>query len=94
MNCLKEYKYSKSKFVVLLNSSFVNIALVYARRLLRQSAQAVSRERQLKEAEVLYLNLRQVVSKQPGPEVHEQLGKTQRALTNNINKMKVRVFIY
>ena len=75
---------------MLSNFGFVvNIIFVCARRLLRQSAQAIARERQLKEAEVLYLNLRQVVSKQPGPEVHAQLGKTQRALTNNINKVKV-----
>lgn len=50
---------------------------------------AVTRERQLKETERLYLNLRQVLLKQPGPEIQTQLIKTQRALSIRINKMKV-----
>lgn len=48
----------------------------------------LEKERQLKETERLYLNLRQVVAKQPGPEIQDQLVKTQKALTQRINKMK------
>lgn len=52
----------------------------------------IERERQLKEAERLYLNLRQVVAKQPGPEIQGRLVKTQKALSNRIRKMKVFFF--
>lgn len=61
----------------------------FIRRLLKQSSDAVQREKQLKEAERLYLNLRQVVAKQPGAEVQSELTKTQRALVIRKNKMKV-----
>ncbi|XP_017780088.1 PREDICTED: cilia- and flagella-associated protein 58-like [Nicrophorus vespilloides] len=61
------------------------------KRLLNQSSQAVEKETQLKEAEQLYMNLRQVVSKQPGPEIKTQLMKTQRSLNSHINKMKCLV---
>lgn len=63
--------------------------LVSFRRLLKQSSEAVEREKQLKEIERLYLNLRQVVSKQPGAEIQSELIKTQRALVVKKNKMKV-----
>lgn len=59
------------------------------RRLLKQSSESVQRERKLKEVERLYLNLRQVVSKQPGAEIQSELTKTQRALVMKKNKMKV-----
>ncbi|KAK9712724.1 CutC family [Popillia japonica] len=61
------------------------------KRLLRQSSEAIERERQLKEAERLYLNLRQIVARQPGPELQDQLQKTQKALKVNTNKMKCLV---
>lgn len=54
-----------------------------------QAAEALEKERQLKEAEKLYMNLRQVLSRQPGPDVQTSLIKTQRALTLRGNKMKV-----
>lgn len=63
------------------------------RRLLNQTAQAVERERRLKEAERLYLNLRQVLAKQPGPGLQEELVKTQRALKLRGDKLKVRFFL-
>lgn len=66
-----------------------NFNITY-RRLLRQSSEAIERERQLKEAERLYLSLRQVVARQPGPELQDQLHKTQKALKVNTTKMKVR----
>lgn len=59
--------------------------------MLQQAAQAVERERQLKEMEKLYLSLKQVVAKQPGAEIQSELTKTQRALAMRRNKMKVRV---
>lgn len=63
--------------------------LVIGRRLLQQGSEAIERERQLKEAERLYLNLRQVLSKQPGPGLQEELSKTQRALKLRGDKLKV-----
>lgn len=65
------------------------LCLALFRRLLRQSSEAVEREKQLKEVERLYLNLRQVVAKQPGAEIQSELTKTQRALVVKKNKMKV-----
>ncbi|ERL90076.1 hypothetical protein D910_07431, partial [Dendroctonus ponderosae] len=59
------------------------------KRLLRQASEAVERERQLKEAERLYLNLRQVLAKQPGPGIQDELVKTQRALKQRGDKLKV-----
>ncbi|XP_060527691.1 cilia- and flagella-associated protein 58-like [Cylas formicarius] len=61
------------------------------KRLLHQTSEAVERERQLKEAERLYLNLRQVLAKQPGPGIQEELTKTQRALKQRGDKMKCLV---
>lgn len=63
------------------------------RRLLKQVSIGIDTERQLKESQRLYFNLRQVLTKQPTPELKNQLVKTQRALTIRINKMKVRQLI-
>ncbi|KAJ8965219.1 hypothetical protein NQ314_004289 [Rhamnusium bicolor] len=64
---------------------------ILQKRLLQQASEAVERERQLKEAERLYLNLRQVLSKQPGPGIQEELTKTQRALKLRGDKLKCLV---
>ncbi|CAH2007025.1 unnamed protein product [Acanthoscelides obtectus] len=58
------------------------------KRLLQQGSEAVERERQLKTAERLYINLRQVLAKQPGPGIKNELSKTQRALKARGNKLK------
>lgn len=62
------------------------------RRLLQQASQGIERERQLKEAERLYLNLRQVLAKQPGPGLQDELSKTKRALKLRGDKMKVSYY--
>ncbi|CAG9771320.1 unnamed protein product [Ceutorhynchus assimilis] len=61
------------------------------KRLLQQASQAVEKERKLKEAERLYLNLRKVLAKQPGPGIRDELVKTQRSLKNRGNKLKCLV---
>ncbi|KAK9886136.1 hypothetical protein WA026_014923 [Henosepilachna vigintioctopunctata] len=61
------------------------------KRLLHQSSEAVERERQFKEVQRLYLNLRQVLAQQPGPSVKEELNKTQKALRLRGNKLKCLV---
>uniref|UniRef100_A0A6P7F183 Cilia- and flagella-associated protein 58-like n=1 Tax=Diabrotica virgifera virgifera TaxID=50390 RepID=A0A6P7F183_DIAVI len=64
---------------------------ILQKRLLQQGSLAVERERQLKQAERLYLNLRKVVARQPGPGIQEELCKTQRALKSRGNKLKCMV---
>lgn len=61
---------------------------------MQQGSEAVEREKQLKEAERLYLNLRQVLAKQPGPKLQTELSKTQRALKQKEDKLKVGHLMY
>ncbi|KAK4875268.1 hypothetical protein RN001_011690 [Aquatica leii] len=61
------------------------------KRLLRQTSQAVERERQLKETQKLYTNLKSILSKQPGPETQNDLAKTRKALALRGSKMKCLV---
>ncbi|XP_031349556.1 cilia- and flagella-associated protein 58-like [Photinus pyralis] len=61
------------------------------KRLLNQTSEAVERERQLKEAEKLYTNLKQIMAKQPSPTIQEDLNKTRKALTLRGNKLKCLV---
>ncbi|KAF5274018.1 hypothetical protein FQA39_LY01133 [Lamprigera yunnana] len=61
------------------------------KRLLQQTAESVERERQLKESEKLYISLKQTLSKQPGPEVQNDLAKTRKALAVRGTKMKCLV---
>ncbi|XP_076265822.1 cilia- and flagella-associated protein 58-like [Rhynchophorus ferrugineus] len=64
---------------------------ILQKRLLQQASQGIERERQLKEAERLYLNLRQVLAKQPGPGLQDELTKTKRALKLRGDKLKCLV---
>lgn len=59
---------------------------------MNQTSESIEREKQLKEAEQLYLSLRQMVSHQPGADVKTELVKTQRALALRGAKMKVSYF--
>jgi hypothetical protein len=67
---------------------------ILQKRLIKQSSEAIERERQLKEAEKLYLSLKQVLAKQPGPGLREELTKTQQALKNRGDQLKVFVFLF
>lgn len=62
---------------------------ILQKRLLSSSEEAIKRESQLKETERLYMNLRQLLARQPGPETFEKLKKTQHALRERGMKMKV-----
>ncbi|GLV32372.1 uncharacterized protein CBL_00919 [Carabus blaptoides fortunei] len=64
---------------------------ILQKRLLNQTSEAIERERQLKESEKLYTNLQQILARQPGPDVKNELIKTQRALTLRGTKMKFLV---
>lgn len=56
------------------------------------SSELVAKDKQIKDTEKLYMNLREIVAKQPGPEVLVSLTKTRKALRDRGKKMKVRVF--
>lgn len=59
-----------------------------------QTSEATEREKQLKETEQLYLNLRQVMARQPGPEIKQEMNETRKALYNRGIKMKVFIILY
>nr|CAD7586443.1 unnamed protein product [Timema genevievae] len=61
------------------------------KRLLAQSDAAIERENRLRESERLYINLRQLLARQPGPEMSIRLQRTQRALKDRGRKMKVNI---
>ncbi|XP_068081247.1 cilia- and flagella-associated protein 58 [Anabrus simplex] len=58
------------------------------KRLVTQSTLASERENQLREAERLYMNLRQLMERQPGPAVAMQLHRTQLELRDRGRKMR------
>jgi hypothetical protein len=62
---------------------------ILQKRLLAQAQTAIKRDTQLQESEHLYLNLHQLLARQPGPEVTIQLQETQRALKDKGKKMQV-----
>lgn len=53
---------------------------------------AIDKEKKIKDTEKLYMNLREILSKQPGPQVTVALSKTQKALHERGQKMKVENF--
>lgn len=53
---------------------------------------AIDKEKKIKDIEKLYMNLREILSKQPGPQVTIALIKTQKALRERGQKMKVEYF--
>ncbi|GLG96888.1 Coiled-coil domain-containing protein 147, partial [Gryllus bimaculatus] len=57
------------------------------KRLLAQAAVAIEREVQLRDAQRLYAGLRQLLERQPGPEVAVTLHRTQQALRERGRKM-------
>ncbi|KAL0274940.1 UNVERIFIED_CONTAM: hypothetical protein PYX00_002956 [Menopon gallinae] len=64
---------------------------ILQKRLLASNEEAIKRESQLKQTERLYLNLRKMLSRQPGPETTEKLRKTEMALKDRGVKMKCLV---
>jgi ABC-type protease/lipase transport system fused ATPase/permease subunit len=59
------------------------------KRLLAQIQTTIKQDTQLQESKRLYLNLRQVLARQPGPDASIRLRETQRALQDRGKKMKV-----
>lgn len=67
--------------------------MINFRRLLKQAVVQISIEKELKETENLYMNLRILLSQQPGADVQETLNKTQKALFGKTVQNKVNNLI-
>lgn len=64
------------------------------RRLLKQSYEAIEREKQLKESEQLYLKLKEVLAHQPGPTIREDLNRALMSNKSKEEKLKVRPLFF
>ncbi|KAK2585378.1 hypothetical protein KPH14_010053 [Odynerus spinipes] len=61
------------------------------KRVIKMSALIIDKERRIQETEKLYMNLREILAKQPGPRITVALDKTQKALRERGKKMKCLV---
>ncbi|PBC28999.1 Coiled-coil domain-containing protein [Apis cerana cerana] len=61
---------------------------ILQKRVLKMAEDAIDKEKKIKDTEKLYMNLREILSKQPGPQVTVALSKTQKALRERGQKMK------
>ncbi|XP_076664868.1 cilia- and flagella-associated protein 58 isoform X2 [Andrena cerasifolii] len=61
---------------------------ILQKRVLKMDADMIEKEKKIKDTEKLYMNLREILSKHPGPQVAISLNKTQEALRDRGQKMK------
>ncbi|XP_076230789.1 cilia- and flagella-associated protein 58 [Calliopsis andreniformis] len=61
---------------------------ILQKRVLRMSSDMIEKEKKIKDTEKLYMNLREILLKHPGPQVTLSLSKTQKALRERGQKMK------
>ncbi|XP_015188466.1 PREDICTED: cilia- and flagella-associated protein 58-like [Polistes dominula] len=61
------------------------------KRVIKMSALIIDKEKRIQDTEKLYMNLREILVKQPGPQITMALNKTQKALRKRGNKMKCLV---
>ncbi|XP_015433569.1 PREDICTED: cilia- and flagella-associated protein 58-like [Dufourea novaeangliae] len=61
---------------------------ILQKRVLKMASDAIDKEKKIKDTEKLYMNLREILSKYPGPQVTISLNKTQKALRERGQKMK------
>lgn len=59
------------------------------RRLIQKTEEVVEKELLIQEKEKLYMELKQILQRQPGPEVAEQLQIYQQTLKEKTKQMKV-----
>ncbi|XP_012287778.1 cilia- and flagella-associated protein 58 [Orussus abietinus] len=59
------------------------------KRVLRMSSELLEKENKIKETETIYMNLREILSRRPGPELAIALERTRMALRERGRKMKV-----
>lgn len=60
------------------------------RRLIQKTEEVVEKELLIQEKEKLYMELKQILQRQPGPEVAEQLQIYQQTLKEKTKQMKVK----
>ncbi|XP_054004933.1 cilia- and flagella-associated protein 58-like isoform X2 [Hylaeus anthracinus] len=61
---------------------------ILQKRVLGMASAMIEKEKKIKDTERLYMNLREILSKHPGPHVAISLNKTQKALRERGQKMK------
>ncbi|KAL2726697.1 cilia- and flagella-associated protein 58-like [Vespula squamosa] len=61
------------------------------KRVIKMSALIIDKEKRVQDTEKLYINLREIMAKQPGPQMTIALNKTRKALRDRGNKMKCLV---
>lgn len=66
---------------------------ILQRRIIKMSSEMVIKEKKIKDTEKVYMNLREILMKQPGPEIYSCLINTKAALRNRGKKMKVNYFL-
>lgn len=59
------------------------------KRLIKKTEEVVEKELQIQEKEKLYIELKHILARQPGPEVAEQLSIYQQTFKNKVKQMKV-----
>ncbi|GAB1610610.1 hypothetical protein Ahia01_001347300 [Argonauta hians] len=59
------------------------------KRLIKKTEEVVEKELLIQEKEKLYIELKHILARQPGPEVAEQLSIYQQTFKNKIKQMKV-----
>jgi len=71
-------------------SSYELIQQVHAlqKRLIQKTEEVVAKEFIIKEKEALYLELREILARQPGPEAAEQLAEFQRCMRSKTKQLK------
>jgi preprotein translocase subunit Sec63 len=62
------------------------------KRLIAKTEEVVEKELLIQEKEKLYVELKHILARQPGPEVAEQLQIYQQTLKEKTKQMKVSVF--
>lgn len=72
-------------------SQFENIQKIHTlqKRLISKTEEVVEKELLIQEKEKLYLELKHILARQPGPEVAEQLSIYQQTLKEKTKQMKV-----
>ncbi|XP_050575770.1 cilia- and flagella-associated protein 58-like [Bombus affinis] len=61
---------------------------ILQKRMIKMAADMIEKEKKVKDTEKLYMNLREILSKHPGPQVMVSLNKTQKALRERGKKVK------
>ncbi|CAK9828131.1 Cilia- and flagella-associated protein 58 [Anthophora retusa] len=64
---------------------------ILQKRVIRMAADIIEKEKKIKDTEKLYMNLREILSRHPGPQVAISLSKTQKALRERGQKMKCMI---